>query len=49
MPVILCTGYSEKGTESSARELGIKGYALKPLDRKQLAELVRSVLDGEKR
>jgi PAS domain S-box-containing protein len=49
MPVILCTGYSEKGTESSARELGIKGYALKPLDRKQLAELVRRVLDEGKR
>ncbi len=49
MPIILCTGYSEKGTEASAGELGIRGYAVKPLDRAQLAQLVRKALDENPR
>jgi PAS domain S-box-containing protein len=46
MPILLCTGYSEKITETAAKELGVRGFAMKPLNRKQLAELVRSVLDA---
>ncbi len=49
MPIILCTGYSERVTETTAKELGIAGFAMKPLDRRQLAELVRNTLDGNKR
>lgn len=45
IPIILCTGYSEKVTEESARDLGITAFAVKPLDRRQMAQLVRSVLD----
>ena len=45
MPIILCTGHSERVTETTAEEMGIARFALKPLDRSQLAELVRSVLD----
>ncbi len=51
IPIILCTGFSERISKEDASEIGIKGFAIKPLDRKQLAELVRSVLDekrGEK-
>jgi PAS domain S-box-containing protein len=48
IPIILCTGFSEKVTEQDARALGIKGFAMKPLDRRLLAELVRSVLDEVK-
>lgn len=49
MPIILCTGYSERVTESAVKRLGIKGFSMKPLDRRQLAELVRTVLDGKGR
>ncbi|MCE5335339.1 MAG: PAS domain S-box protein [Desulfobacteraceae bacterium] len=45
MPIMLCTGYSKKVTEKSAKDLGLRGFILKPPDRKALAELVRSVLD----
>ncbi|MGA7875894.1 MAG: response regulator, partial [Desulfoferrobacter sp.] len=45
MKTILCTGYSERVDEESAITLGAKAYALKPLDRKQLALTVRKVLD----
>ncbi len=45
MPIILCTGYSKKVTEKTAKDLGIKGFILKPPDRKELAELVRGILN----
>ena len=46
MPIILCTGYSSIITEEKARLFGIKGFAMKPLTRKNLAVLIREVLDG---
>jgi len=47
MPIILFTGFSEKITEKTAREIGILGFSMKPWDMKQMAELMRSVLDGK--
>jgi PAS domain S-box-containing protein len=48
MPIILCTGFSNRISEEQARTYGIKGFAMKPLSKKDLAVLVRKVLDGEK-
>ena len=48
MPIILCTGFSNLISEEKARIYGIKGFAMKPLAKKDLATLVRKVLDGEK-
>jgi len=45
VPLILCTGYSEKISEEAAAEMGVAGYALKPLLKRDLAVLVRKVLD----
>ena len=45
IPIILCTGYSEKITEDKATELGIKAFALKPLAMSDFAVTVRKVLD----
>jgi CheY-like chemotaxis protein len=45
MPTILCTGYSEKIDEEKAKEIGIRQYIEKPLNRSDLAKLVRKVLD----
>jgi CheY-like chemotaxis protein len=47
LPIILCTGYSENITEAKAKELGIKGFALKPLVMEELARLIRKVLETE--
>jgi CheY-like chemotaxis protein len=49
MPIILCTGFSNLISEEKARNYGIKGFAMKPLAKKDLAALIRKVLDGEKR
>ncbi len=48
MPIILCTGFSNQISEEKAKIYGIKGFAMKPLAKKDLAALIRKVLDGEK-
>jgi PAS domain S-box-containing protein len=45
MPVILCTGHSDRIDAERAAKLGIAGYYMKPLDQKTLAIGVRNVLD----
>lgn len=45
LPIILCTGFSNKISEKQAKEMGIKEFCLKPLDRKHLANMIRKVLD----
>jgi CheY-like chemotaxis protein len=44
LPIILCTGYSSLISEDKAKSAGIRGFALKPLAKKYLAELIRKVL-----
>ena len=45
IPTILCTGYSEKIDKQKAKEMGIRQYIEKPINRSVLAKLVRNVLD----
>jgi CheY-like chemotaxis protein len=47
MPIILCTGFSNLISQEKARDLGIKGFAMKPLAKADLAALIRKVLDRE--
>ncbi len=46
VPIFLCTGYSSHLQEEQAKALGIKEYVLKPILRKDIARLIRKVLDG---
>ncbi len=46
LPIILCTGYSERMTEEAAEALGIRGFAMKPIIIRELALLLRQILDG---
>jgi signal transduction histidine kinase/CheY-like chemotaxis protein len=48
IPVILCTGYSNKISEEIAKEIGIKAFAYKPIVKADLAETVRKVLNEAK-
>ncbi|MFC1816652.1 response regulator [Thermodesulfobacteriota bacterium] len=48
IPVILCTGYSDLIDEEKAKEIGIKGFIMKPVTVEALAVEVRKVLDGER-
>ncbi|MBF0412809.1 MAG: response regulator [Desulfamplus sp.] len=45
IPIILCTGYSDKISEEKALQIGIKKYVEKPLITKNLDILIREVLD----
>lgn len=45
IPVILCTGYSSIVSEKKAKSMGIKGFVMKPLTRKNIAGLIRTILD----
>ncbi|MCL7488862.1 MAG: PAS domain S-box protein [Desulfobulbaceae bacterium] len=47
LPVILCTGFSEQLNEETARAMGARMYLMKPVNFKQLAGIVRQVLDTE--
>jgi PAS domain S-box-containing protein len=48
IPVILCTGYSKNISDETAKKLGIKAFAYKPIVRAHLAKTVRKVLDEAK-
>ncbi len=48
IPIIICTGYSSTITEQQAKDLGIKGFAMKPLSIKEISELIRTVLNTSK-
>jgi CheY-like chemotaxis protein len=47
MPIILCTGYSERISSEQARRIGIRAYLMKPLTIEEMAHTVRKVIDGE--
>jgi PAS domain S-box-containing protein len=44
IPIVLCTGYSEKFTRQNASEIGIRSFLMKPLVMKDLADTVRQAL-----
>ena len=46
IPIILCTGYSNKILDGRTSEIGIKALAYKPLVKADLAKTVRNVLDA---
>jgi CheY-like chemotaxis protein len=45
IPVILCTGFSERISEAKASDMGIRAFAMKPLNMRDIAETIRRVLD----
>jgi len=47
IPVILCSGYSERLTAARAEEIGIKSFIHKPLVIRDLATAIRNVLDAK--
>jgi CheY-like chemotaxis protein len=48
LPVILCTGYSERMTEENAKKMGIKAFIMKPVLTQEMATTIRLVLDQGK-
>jgi CheY-like chemotaxis protein len=48
IPIIICTGYSERINEKRSEELGLQGLIMKPFTIRRLAKTVREVLDQKK-
>ncbi|MEW6520305.1 MAG: ATP-binding protein [Thermodesulfobacteriota bacterium] len=46
IPIILCTGYSSIISEEKAKAIGIREFLMKPIVKKDIARLIRKVLDG---
>ena len=47
MPVIICTGFSEKIDPIKIKNFGARELVMKPFEKKVLAEVVRKVLDRD--
>jgi len=47
IPIILCTGFSEFVDAEKAKDIGIRKFLMKPVDRQTLATVIRNVLDKE--
>jgi PAS domain S-box-containing protein len=45
IPVILCTGHSDPMDQQTVKEIGIRGYAQKPIEKRRLAALIRKALE----
>lgn len=45
LPIIICTGFSERICRQKATELGIEGFLMKPVSKSEMAHTVRKVLD----
>lgn len=49
IPLILCTGFTEKISESKAIQLGFCAFVMKPVVTKEIAQKVRLALDSERK
>ena len=47
IPIILCTGFSERINEEKAREIGIKAFVMKPIEMSEIANTIRQVIDNK--
>ncbi len=44
IPVIICTGFSDQINEETSKKLGIQGYVMKPVIKREIAKTIREVL-----
>lgn len=45
MPIIICTGYSDRLNQDKSYQIGVKAFLMKPVAMKDLSQTVRKVLD----
>ena len=45
IPIIICTGFSERVNEEQAKAMGIREFIMKPAQRGKLARLIRKVME----
>ncbi len=45
IPIILCSGFSERINDETIESLGIRAFVMKPISKNELAKTIRWVLD----
>ncbi|MCP3871991.1 MAG: response regulator [Desulfobacteraceae bacterium] len=45
IPIVICTGFSERINKEQAKIIGVKGFLMKPVVKADMADMVRNVLD----
>ncbi len=48
IPVIICTGFSERINKEQTEFIGVSGFLMKPVVKSEMAHMVRKVLDEAK-
>lgn len=48
IPIIICTGFSERVNKEQAQVIGVKGFLMKPVIKFDMAQMVRKILDEAK-
>lgn len=46
IPIVLCTGFSDSINDENYKDHGINAYVMKPMVKKEIAAVIRKVLDG---
>ncbi len=46
MPIVLCTGFSEKIQEETAKSIGVREFLMKPIILRDIAQIIRRALDS---
>ena len=49
IPVIICTGHSPLIDQEKAKSMGIAGFIMKPIETRDIAKMIRNVLDDQQR
>jgi len=49
MPIIICTGFTTLISAEGAKQLGIQDFVMKPFKIKEIAQLIRDILDKEEK
>ncbi len=47
LPIVICTGFSERLNEEQVYDLGVKGFLMKPVSKAQISETIRKLLDQQ--
>ena len=47
LPIIMCTGYSDRVHRETAGDMGVAGFLMKPMQRSELINMVRKVLKAD--
>jgi len=45
MPILICTGFSERINKEKAEEIGVNGFLMKPIVKSDMAKMIRKILD----